>query len=485
MFPPPVSNDLQRSTPESQGIASTAILQFVEAVESQVHELHSFMLLRHGNVVAEGWWSPCRREIPHMLFSLSKSFTSTAVGLAVTEGRFSVDDLVMSFFPDEAPPRVSDYLAAMRVRHLLSMSTGHAEDTTGHMFERSDGNWIKAFLEVPVLHEPGTHFLYNSGATYLLSAIVQKMTGMKLIDYLKPRLFEPLGIGNASWEESPQGINVGGWGLRINTEDIVRFGQLYLQKGVWRGNRILPEAWVQEATSFQVSNGEGAESDWTQGYGYQFWRCRYGAYRGDGAFGQYCIVMPEQDAVLAITGGVGDMQQPLNLIWEILLPAMSAATLPDDASAQAILTKKLSGLTAVPVQGERSSPISARVSGRTYQVNANELAVETITFNLTGSGCTVTIKTAIVEDSVTCGYGVWLDGQTTLFNQPPYCDPMRIAASGAWTNEDTFTIVVRLYETPFVNTLVCYFAEDQVIIGMRVNVSFESPKTVVLVARLT
>jgi CubicO group peptidase (beta-lactamase class C family) len=197
-----VKNDLQRTSPEQQGIASVAILQFVEALEGKIHELHSFMLLRHGSIVAEGWWSPYRREYPHMLFSLSKSFTSTAVGLALSEGHFSIDDPVLSFFPDETPSEASDFLRAMSVRHLLTMTTGHAVDTWTYMPERPDGNWIRGFFEVPVLHAPGTHFLYNTGATYMLSAIVQKTTGMKLIDYLKPRLFEPLGIENATWHRN-------------------------------------------------------------------------------------------------------------------------------------------------------------------------------------------------------------------------------------------------------------------------------------------
>src|SRR6185436_19027456 len=182
----------------------------------------------------------------------------------------------------------------------------------------------KGFFEVPLLHEPGTYFLYNTGATYLLSAIVQKTSGVKLNDYLAPRLYAPLGIQAAAWTESPQGINTGGIGLSLRTEEAARFGELYLQKGVWQGRRLLPEAWVMEATAAPVSNGEAAGSDWNQGYGYQFWRCRHGAYRGDGVFGQYCVVMPEQDAVLVMTGGmdVFDMQPPLDMLWEILLPSM-------------------------------------------------------------------------------------------------------------------------------------------------------------------
>ena len=249
--------DLPRATPESQGISSSAVLQLIEALESQIHEIHSFMLLRRGKVVAEGWWLPHAREYPHMLFSLSKSFTSTAVGLAIAEGRFSIDDPVLSFFPEKTPLDLNDSLATMRVQHLLSMSTGQAVDTWSYMVDRPDGDWIKGFLEVPVVHRPGTHFVYNTGATYMLSAIVQKTTGMKLVDYLKPRLFEPLGIESASWQESPQGITAGGIGLSIRTEDIARFGQLYLQKGMWQGRQILTEAWVQAATSSQISNSDG------------------------------------------------------------------------------------------------------------------------------------------------------------------------------------------------------------------------------------
>ena len=155
------------------------------------------MLLRHGHVVAEGWWSPYSPERPHMLFSLSKSFTSTAVGFAVTEGKLSVEDSVISFFTEDLPEEISENLKSMKIKYLLSMSTGHAQDTTGRLHEDKSNNWAKAFLAAPVDHIPGTHFVYNSGATYMLSAIIQKVTGQTLLEYLSPRLFEPLGIEKA------------------------------------------------------------------------------------------------------------------------------------------------------------------------------------------------------------------------------------------------------------------------------------------------
>lgn len=479
-----VQNDLQRATPESQGIPSSAILQFVEAAERQIHEFHSFMLLRHGKVVAEGWWSPYERDHIHSLFSLSKSFTSTAVGLAVEEGHFSIDDPVLSFFPDEAPAEVNEHLAAMRVRHLLSMTTGQVDDTMPVMIGRADWNWEKGFFDVPVLHEPGTYFLYNTGATYMLSAILQRVTGMKLMDYLKPRLFEPLGITKAIWQESPSGVNVGGFGLSITLEDVARFGQLYLQKGMWGDLQLVPKAWVEEATSKQAYNGDDPQNDWNQGYGYQFWRCRHNAYRGDGAFGQYCIVMPEQDAVLAIFSGLGDMQEPLNLVWDILLPAMGADALPDDPTAHDRLTNKLSSLCISPVQGAASSPTVEKVSGRTYEAAANELKIETITLDGDESGYTFRITTPAGEEKIPCGYGSWLAGETKLFNEPWEVEPEPIVSSGAWTDDHTFTMVIRFYETPFYQTFLCHFDGDQMRIETRINVGFVPPETKVIEARL-
>ncbi|MBK9123309.1 MAG: beta-lactamase family protein [Chloroflexi bacterium] len=476
---------LPRATPESQGIASPVVRQFVEALENQGN-VHSVMLLRHGKVIAEGWWSPYARDYPHMLFSVSKSFTSTAVGLAAAEGYLSIDDRVLSYFPAETSSDPGDPLAAMTVRHLLTMSTGHAVDTWPTMVRRPDGDWVAGFLEVPVTRTPGTHFVYNTGATYMLSAIVQKATGMKLTEFLQPRLFAPLGIENATWRESPRGIAHGGTGLSVTTEDIAKFGQLYLQNGLWQGAQIVPEAWVDAATSYQVSNGDDANSDWAQGYGYQFWRCRHNAYRGDGAFGQYCIVMPEQDAVLAMTAGIDllEMQQPLDFVWDILLPAMRPDPLPDDGAAQAELSQKLATVTLPPVQGQAASPVMTQVSGRTYAVGDNALAIETLTLSFTGDGCVFSIKTATGEETIPFGYGRWQQGQpTALFRHPLLFDRTAIASSGAWTADDVYTMVVQLIETPFNHTLTCHFVRDELLIEVQVNVSLESTKPVVLLGR--
>lgn len=479
-------NVLPRTSPEAQGIHSAALLQFVEALDRQVNEIHSFMLLRHGAVVAEGWWSPNQADQPHLIFSLSKSFTSTGVGLAAAEGHFSLDDLVISFFPDEAPADPSANLSSMTVRHLLTMSSGQAFDTWSAMVDRPDGDWVRGFFDVPVIHPPGTQFLYNTGATYMLSAIVQKTTGVKLIDYLRPRLFEPLGIHNPKWQESPQGITAGGIGLCITTEDIAKFGQLYLQQGRWQDKPLLPAGWTDEATSLHITNAGHPNPDWGQGYGYQFWRCRHGAYRGDGVFGQYCIVMPELDAVLAITSGIDifDMQQPLNLVWDLLLPAMQPDPLPEDAESQRRLTEKLAGLAHPPVKGAAHSPTASQVAQRTYQFEDNPLGITSLVFDFAEDGCTASLKTASGDETLSCSYGGWSQGETGLFRQPTLFDRTPFLASGAWVNETTFTMVVRLYETPFFYTVDFYFIGDELMVEARVNVSLESLEPILLTARL-
>lgn len=341
---------LPRSSPEAQGISSAAIRAYVEAADKEITTLHSFMLVRHGHVIAEGWWKPEAADKPHVLWSLSKSFNATAVGLAAAEGKLSLEDPVLKFFPAETPADASDNLKAMRVRDLLTMSGGH---DTEPKFKIEAGPSVKDFLAPPVTHAPGTWFRYNTPGSYMLSAIVTKATGQTVLDFLKPRLFEPLGIENPEWGATAEGFNFGGYGLFVRTEDIAKFGQLYLQKGKWNGKQLLPEKWVAAATSKQVDNDKapsGKNPDWRQGYGFQFWRCQHNAYRGDGRDGQICLVMPEQDAVIAVTAQTGQMQAELDLVWEKLLPAFRAEPLPADAAEQEKLKQKLADLTAHPAK---------------------------------------------------------------------------------------------------------------------------------------
>ncbi len=468
--------DLPRSTPEAQGVAPAALLTFVEAAD-RIDSMNSFMLVRHGHVVAEGWWAPYDARSPHSLYSLSKSFTSTAVGLAIGEGKLSVDDEVLKFFPDDAPARPSANLRAMRVHDLLRMSTGQQTEPR----RTGDEPWVRTFLHHPVPFKPGTHFLYNTSGTYMLSAIVQKATGQTVLGYLRPRLFEPLGIDNPTWETSPQGISAGGYGLSIRTEDIAKFGQLYLQKGKWQGKQLVPASWVEAATRLQTSNGSSPTSDWDQGYGYQFWRCRHGAYRGDGAFGQFCVVLPEQDAVVAITSGVKDMQGVLNLVWDKLLPALHSEALAADEASREKLQQRLKSLALRPAEGSADSALAAKVLGKKYEFPANDLKLEAISLEEDGKdgGVALVARFNGTEQRIVCGRGAWRKGRGawgTLHEQP-------VAASGAWTADDTFTARLCFFETPFVHTARLKFSGDEVRCELESNVGFGALKQGPLVGK--
>ena len=324
------SASLKRAKPKAR--ITAAMQQYLKGAEDGKLNVQSVMVLQHGRVLYENWMNGGEAQKPHVLNSVSKTFTSAAVGIAVSEGLISLDDKVISFFPDKVPANPSENLKKVTIHNLLTMNSGQDSEPR----RSNDRDWVETFLSWPVAHEPGTYYCYNSLGTYMLSAIVQKVTGQKIVDYLQTRFFDPLGIDKPRWEESPQGINCGGWGLYLKTEDLAKMGQLLLQKGRWNGKQILPEWWVTEATRKQVpcvpswirfdevdkSGLTPENSDWVMGYGYQIWRCRHNAYRADGAGGQYIIVIPDKDAVVINTADLQDMQAELNLVWDYILPAL-------------------------------------------------------------------------------------------------------------------------------------------------------------------
>jgi CubicO group peptidase (beta-lactamase class C family) len=478
--PTPLS--LPRSTPEQQGVSSAALRELVDALDRQIEGMHSLMVVRHGRVIAEGWWAPYAADQNHVLYSLSKSYTSTAVGLAVAEGKLSIDDEVIKFFPEDVPADASANLKAMRVRDLLTMATGHQDEPP----TSPDTMSAKSFLAQAVPHLPGTHFKYNTAATFMQSAIVQKVTSQTVLEYLRPRLFEPLGIQNPVWDANFQGISLGGYGLRVRTEDIAKFGQLYLQKGRWNGHQLLPADWIGMATSRQVSNGSNPKSDWNQGYGFQFWRCRHNAFRGDGAFGQYCVVMPDQDAVIAITSGVRDMQAVLDLLWAKFLPACQPNRLRSNRAAQTDLKEILARLRTPPVSGTESSTLAPKILNRRYAFPANDQKLDRVTLTSTESGKRVTLTMHVggKEIPLAAGFQQWTLGRAPIpagrlaqFPDEP------VAGSFAWTANDTLEIKTCAYQTPFHITYRLKFEGDQLTLDTEANVAFGSRTQPTLVGR--
>ena len=412
---------MEPATPESQGVPSEAILKFIDGCEKtfdagDLGAMHGFVIVRHGKVIAEGSWKPFDTlNETHMLYSHSKSFTSSAIGLLADRGKIDLDERIVDIFSNEVPAKVSENLAQLRVRDLLTMNVGKKD----HLL-RDGGDWVKEFLSKDFFRKPGTGFKYDSDATYMLAAIVEKKSGMKMMDYLQKNMFDQIGITKAWTTCSPQGIPCGGWGMNMTTRELARFGQLYLNRGDWDGKRVLSSDWVSLATTRQTWSGWqnvgvkalGEGTDWEQGYGFQFWRCRHGAYRADGAGGQYTVVIPEKDMVVSAHAGLGDFPKELDLIWDNLLPVLKDAPLAENPSAQKKLADRLAKLAIKPVEFARARKWTTPFE---FSLRENSRGFKSVRFDpKDGGGCICTLVTRAGEQKFPAGTGEWQKGSIRI-----------------------------------------------------------------------
>jgi CubicO group peptidase (beta-lactamase class C family) len=457
---------LVRARPEAHGVDPRAIAAFLDEVAGQGLELHSFMLARGGDVIAEAWWSPYRADRPHMMHSLTKSVAVSGVAVALKERLFAIDDKVVSFFPGELPVAVSDNLAAMTVRDLLTMRTGHDKEISGSVWRQIKTSWVAEFFKVPVVHRPGTRFVYSSAASFMLSAIVTRVTGQTLRDYMEPRFFRPLGISGLTWDVGPGGINPGGNGLTWKTVDSLKLGMLYAQQGRWNGQQILTPEWVADASRSQVAEG---------GYGYQWWIGPGKAFYAVGLFTQLSIVFPDHEAVLAVTSAIDESERLTSIVWKHFPAAFAAARRDGDAAAYASLLERTRDLSVLPVLGARSSEVARRISGRRYRATPNAEGIESLRFDFAGDRCRFALRDERGEHVVEVGLGRWIEGRTSMTGnklhhqyQP---DSMVVVAGGQWTDPDTFQMTWQFAETAFRDTVVCRYANDTVTFDRSVNVN--------------
>lgn len=448
---------LPTSDPAAQGVDASGVHAFLDALEADPDiEPHSLMILRHGRLVAAGWWAPYTALRPHLLYSLSKSFTATAAALAEGEGLIDFDAPVLSYFPEFEADITDPRSRAMLVRHVASMASGHGGETVDAAYGTDRAEPVRGFLLQPPEHDPGTVFAYNQPCTYTLGAIVQRVTGQTLTDYLRPRLFDPLGIGETVWQRDRAGREIGFSGLHATTDAVARLGQLYLDDGVREGERLLPEGWVARASRPHVPTagamGEADRQDWDRGYGHQFWISRHG-FRGDGAYGQFCLVLPEHDAVIAATTATERMQEYLDLVWRHLLPAFRPEPLTgrEAADADAALRDRLGRLALPPVAGEPLPPEphgdwpgavltpAGGVCADRPKLTAAEIVADA------GGGWTL----RLTEDGEP--FDARFDGPGWTVTERP----APAAVSGGWRADGTLTVDVVFLETPHRLRVVC------------------------------
>jgi CubicO group peptidase (beta-lactamase class C family) len=462
-----MASSLPRSAPQDQQVDPAAILRFLDAVQDHpAIEMHSLMIVRHGHVVAEGWWAPYRPERPQLLYSLSKSFTSTAAAFAQAEGLLGLDDTVVSHFGEFAADITDARSRSMQIRHVASMASGHTRDMADEALARDPAEPVRGFLLIPPDREPGTVFAYSQPCTYTLASIVQRNAGMPLTRYLRPRLFDPLGIGPVGWQTWPPGREQGFSGLFARTEDVAKLGQLYLQQGRWDGTQLIPQRWVAEATSVQVRNPDQPEPDWRQGYGFQFWMARHG-YRGDGAFGQFCVILPDQQAVVVTTACTLEMQAVLDAVWTHLLPGFGAST-PDDGSAHRRLTARL-GHLALPACPGRPSPADpARWTGPGFAVAAAQdglRATPVTSVAVTSGPDGWQLRLDEADNSVTFGVGTGAWAVSAAADERGGTVP--VAASAGWLDDHTLRAEIIFLETPHRMDVTCSLPERRAEVSWR------------------
>jgi CubicO group peptidase (beta-lactamase class C family) len=433
---------LPRSAPSALDVDPARITGFLDAVAAARMDLHSLMILRHGAVVAEGWWVPYRSDDIQLLYSLSKTFLAMAVGIAIGEGRLSAEDLVADLLPDVVPEPLPEHLRQLRVRHLLAMASGHREETLPRIVAMGPDP-VRNFLALTPDEPPGSVFAYNQGNSLTLSQIITSVTDLRVVDYLRPRLFDPLGIDRAEWLSTPTGIDQGFSGLHVTTESVAKLGQLVLQNGRWGDAQLVPAEFVAECRRPQVGNSrQQTYPDWREGYGYQMWMCRHGAQRGDGAFGQLAVVLPDADAVVVCTAQVIDMQAELDLIWTHLLPAFRDSR--PAAAAEPELAERLTRLSTAAVAPAGHGPdrpveLSPTNADRPFADRITAVRIEPLP-----GGTQLVLTVQGTERAFDVPDGLWCDGALPGLHSPfP-----EVSISAGWVSDDEYHAEIVSRRTP-------------------------------------
>lgn len=453
------------SRPEDAGVSSRAIAAFLDDIEQNNVNVHSFMVIRHGLVAAECWRAPFTAERPHAMYSVSKTVTSTAIAIAEGEGLLSLSDRVRDFFPDYCEGIKDEYLDRLTLEDLISMKSGKNPSL---LADKSKVNWVESYIKAPWYAAPGEEYRYINENMYMLCAVLTRVTGTSVREYLRPRLFEPLGIDMPFWETDAYGTESGGWGIYLKTEDLAKIMLCYANGGKFGDRQIIPADFVAAAGKVQSDNSKNGDLDARMGYGYGLWRCGgANAYRADGMFSQFGIVFEDYDAVLVVTSGISVEQDGRDFVWKHFPGAFIDESAPAEDTFVEGLSERLASATLVPPETAQRSPLESCIEGRTikmrkkiflnligfplsvmpipvtYMTTDKAGNIDNIVFNFGENECTFTWTEGDEGNSVVCGmdghyrYGVIRLGQIDY----------KVCCNAVWLSGDSLRLDIRPLET--------------------------------------
>ena len=453
--------------PEDAGLSSVAIANFLQACEKIQYRLRTLNIIRHGKALVEVARHPFQSTDKRLVYSISKTFTATAIGLAVQERLLRINDKLLDYFPECQGLDMDSRARNITLKDVLTMSTGHERDTIGDMCNNDTVPWPEIFFTRKMAYEPGEHFVYNSGGTYMLSEVISRVTGGNLMKWLREKLFTPLNIADVSWDVHGN-VNTGAWGLLISPRDLCKLGILYLDKGVYNGKRLLAEEWVEEATAPHVFTNSCGSAGWGKRYGYQIWENTPGSYRADGAFGQYCMVFPQQDMVIVTTAEEVDGTRIFPLVEHYILENLSDSVGRRDAWAYEYLQKELCRWESPSIYAGTSSYMQNLLQNSTYMIkNTDSEEYHTLHFLTSNSRLRLAIDNKQILNS-SCVTDI--EGETPFVIELPTNSPLRgdeqrsrswfYSAHHAWVDQDTLLLTVCWRETGHYQTWKFLFSGD-------------------------
>ena len=469
---------LRFSSPAEAGVSPRAVTAFLDDVAERGFAMHGFLFLRHGSVFAEGYYAPFRPDEKHRMYSVSKSFVSIAVGALIGEGKLSLSDRVASFFPDKCPPDLHPWVAEATVRDLLMMATPFTNTT----YTPSDPDWVYTFFNTVPSHPAGTVYRYDTSGTYVLDALVGRLSGKSFLEYLKEKALLEIGFSpDARCVEAPEGIPWGGSGVLCSARDLARFALLVASDGVFEGKELLPSSYVREAKARQIDNSTtGHRSLYSgNGYGYQIWRVWGGGYAFVGMGGQLALTFPSLDLIAVFIGDSQGHPDPYGGVLEALkrhiCDPLAAGEMPgSDPESEKELARRLSSLALAPLPGGASSPTAARIGGKRFRLNRNPMGILSFTFSFGDGKGVLSLETLRGRREISFGLGHYVLSE---FPEKSYSGirigvpagrGYRTAAMGAWTEEHKLVLRAYLIDDYFGNLAATFSFK-----GDEVGLSFE------------